>query len=59
MKMRKMEFMDRVILRERAVIRSISDVLKNICYIEHSRHGSFDNFIGSLIAGLTANSFLD
>lgn len=59
MKKKKMEFMDRVILRKRAVIESINDVLKNICYIEHSRHRSFDNFIGNLIAGLAAYCFLD
>jgi hypothetical protein len=59
MKQKKQEFMDRVILRKRAVIESINDVLKNICYIEHSRHRSFDNFIANLIAGLTAYSFLD
>lgn len=59
MKQRKVEFMDRVILRKRAVIESINDVLKNICYIEHSRHRSFDNFIANLIGGLTAYSFLD
>lgn len=59
MKYKQMEFMDRVMLRKRAVIESINDVLKNICYIEHSRHRSFDNFIGNLVAGLTAYSFLD
>lgn len=59
MKQKKMDFMDRVMLRKRAVIESVNDVLKNICQIEHSRHRSFDNFIGNLIAGLTAYSFLD
>ena len=59
MKHKKMEFIDRVILRKRAVIESINDVLKNICYIEHSRHRSFDNFIANLVAGLAAYSFLD
>ncbi len=59
MKRKPMEFMDRVILRKRAVIESINDVLKNICQIEHSRHRSFDNFIGNLVAGLTAYSFLE
>jgi hypothetical protein len=59
MKLKKMEFMDRVILRKRAVIESINDVLKNICYIEHSRHRSFNNFMGNLVAGLTAYSFLE
>lgn len=56
---KKMEFMDKVILRKRAVIESINDVLKNICYIEHSRHRSFNNFIGNLVARLTAYSFLE
>tara|TARA_B100000508_G_C11414862_1_gene255199 strand:+ start:105 stop:1010 length:906 start_codon:yes stop_codon:yes gene_type:complete len=59
MKTKQMEFMDRVILRKRAVIESINDVLKNICYIEHSRHRSFHNFTANLMAGLTAYSFLD
>ena len=59
MKHKKLEFMERVILRKRAVIECVNDVLKNICHIEHSRHRSFDNFIGNLIAGLTAYSFLD
>lgn len=59
MKKKSMEYMDRILLRKRAVIESINDVLKNICYIEHSRHRSFNNFIGNLIAGLTAYSFLD
>lgn len=51
--------MDRVILKERAVIDSINDALKNICYRERSRYRSFDNFVGNLVAGLTAYSFLD
>ena len=51
--------MDRVILRERAVIESRNDVLKNICYIKRSLHIPFDNFIGNLVAGVTAYSFLD
>lgn len=59
MKKKALEFMDKVYLRKRAVIESVNDVLKNTCQIEHSRHQSFDNFIGNLIAGLTAYSFLD
>ena len=59
MKKKAMDFMDRIYLRKRAIIESVNDVLKNICQIEHSRHRSFDNFLGNLIAGLTAYSFLD
>ncbi|QTE23604.1 IS982 family transposase [Polaribacter cellanae] len=59
MKKKALDFMDTVYLRKRAIIESVNDVLKNTCQIEHSRHRSFDNFIGNLIAGLTAYSFLD
>ena len=59
MKKKALEFMDKVYLRKRAVIESVNDVLKNTCQIEHSRHRSFDNFIGNVIAGLTAYAFID
>jgi hypothetical protein len=49
---------DSVLLRKRAVIESINDELKNICQIEHTRHRSFHNFIGNIISGLIAYSFL-
>ena len=49
---------DKLILRKRAVIKSVNDELKNICQIEHTRHRSFTNFITNLIAGLLAYSFL-
>ena len=59
MKKKALDFMDKIYLRKRAIIESVNDVLKNTCQIEHSRHRSFDNFLGNLIAGLTAYSFLD
>ncbi|CAA0181771.1 transposase (fragment) [Tenacibaculum maritimum] len=59
MKKKALDFMDKVYLRKRAIIESVNDVLKNTCQIEHSRHPSFDNFLGNLIAGLTAYSFLE
>lgn len=58
MKKKAMSFMDRVILRKRAVIESVNDVLKNVCQIEHTRHRSFDNFLANLLSGLIAYSFL-
>jgi hypothetical protein len=58
MKKKKMEFRDRVLLRKRAVIESVNDILKNVCYIEHTRHRSFENFITNLVSGLIAYSFL-
>nr|WP_262884690.1 transposase [Tenacibaculum maritimum] len=59
MKKKALDFMDKVYLRKRAIIESVNDVLKNTCQIEHSRHRSFDNFLGNLIAGLIAYSFLE
>ena len=59
MKKKALEFMDKVYLRKRDVIESVNDLLKNTCQIEYSRHRSFGNFIGNLIAGLTSYAFLD
>ncbi len=53
-----MSLSDSIFLRKRSVIETINDVLKNTCYIEHSRHRSFLNFITNLISGLLAYSFL-
>lgn len=58
MKKKAIEYMDKVILRKRAIIETVNDVLKNTCQIEHSRHRSFDNFITNMISGLIAYSFL-
>jgi hypothetical protein len=49
--------MDRVLLRKRVVIESVNDILKNGCYIEHTRHRSVDNFIANLVSGLITYSF--
>lgn len=48
---------DKIMLRKRAVIESVNDILKNQCQIEHTRHRSFDNFITNLISGLIAYAF--
>ena len=40
-----MEMGDKILLRKRAVIESVNDILKNICQVEHSRHRSAVNFI--------------
>lgn len=58
MKNALMHTYDKILLRKRAVIESVNDVLKNQCQIEHTRHRSFDNFISNLISGLIAYSFL-
>ena len=48
---------DKILLRKRAVVESVNDILKNQCQIEHTRHRSFDNFITNLISGLIAYAF--
>jgi len=58
MKNALMHTYDKIMLRKRAVIESVNDILKNHCQIEHTRHRSFNNFISNLISGLVAYSFL-
>jgi hypothetical protein len=48
---------DKILLRKRAVIESVNDILKNICRVEHSRHRSVVNFMVNLLAALLAYSF--
>ena len=50
---------DKLLLKKRGVIESVNDILKNYCYIEHSRHRSPVNFFVNLLAGLIAYSFRD
>ena len=57
MKNALMHIHDKILLRKRAVIESVNDILKNQCQIEHTRHRSFDNFITNMISGLIAYSF--
>lgn len=45
---------DKILLRERAVIETANDELKNICQIEYTRHRSVDYFATNLIAGIIA-----
>jgi hypothetical protein len=54
MKNALMHLHDKIILRKRAIIETINDLLKNGCQIEHTRHRCLANFIGNLVAGLIA-----
>jgi hypothetical protein len=45
---------DRLMLRKRSILETITDQLKNISQIEHTRHRSFTNFCVNLLAGLIA-----
>lgn len=53
-----MEWADKQLLRKRAIIESVIGQLKEICYIEHSRHRSPTNFMVNLLSGLIAYSHL-
>lgn len=48
---------EKILLRKRAIIESIYDLLKNIFQIEHSRHRSVANFFVNLLSGLAAYTF--
>ena len=54
MKNRLMSLSDKLLLRKRAIIESITDQLKNISQIEHTRHRSPLNFCINLVCGLIA-----
>jgi hypothetical protein len=54
MKNRLMEMTDKLLLRQRSIIETIVDQLKNISQIEHSRHRTLLNFMSNLVCGLIA-----
>lgn len=45
---------DRILLRKRAIVESVIDQLKNISWIEHSRHRSVISFLVNLLWRLIA-----
>ncbi|MBD0326943.1 MAG: IS982 family transposase [Pyrinomonadaceae bacterium] len=57
MRNRLMPLLDKIMLRKRAIIESVTDQLKNISQIEHTRHRSLANFFVNLVAGLVAYTF--
>lgn len=54
MKAKAMSLWDRAMLSKRFIIETINDQLKNVSFIEHSRHRSVNGFTLSLMAGLVA-----
>lgn len=45
---------DQTMLRQRSLIETVFDELKNLCQIEHTRHRSITNFLVNLMAGIIA-----
>jgi hypothetical protein len=54
MKAKAISLWDRAMLWKRFIIETINDQLKNISYIEHSRHRSMNGFMLNLLVGLVA-----
>jgi hypothetical protein len=54
MKNRLILLSDKLLLRKRSILETITDQLKNISQIEHTRHRSLANFMVNLVAGLIA-----
>ena len=57
MKNKLLPWVDKLLLRKRAIVETINDQLKNLSQIEHSRHRSPYNYFVNLIAGLVAYTF--
>lgn len=49
-----MSVSDKLLLRNRAIIETVNDELKNIAQVEHSRHWSFENFIVNMLGAIAA-----
>ncbi len=45
---------DQAMLKQRSLVETVFDELKNLSQIEHSRHRSLNNFIVNLLAGIVA-----
>jgi transposase len=56
MKNRLMPLADKLLLRKRSILETITDQLKNISQIEHTRHRSLANLMVNLLSGLIAYS---
>lgn len=54
MKNKLMTIYDKLMLRKRALIESVHNLLKSGCQIEHHRHRSQWNFLSNLFSGLAA-----
>ena len=52
MKSKFISTVDKVLLRKRAIIESVNNILKNSCQIEHHRHRSRWTFLSNLMARL-------
>ncbi len=54
MKNKLFSLMDKLMLKKRAIIESVNNLLKSSCQIEHHRHRSPWNFLSNLMSGLAS-----
>ena len=57
MKKKLRSLWDKLLLRQRSLLETVNDQLKNICQIEHPRHRSVANCLVTLAAGLLAYTY--
>lgn len=48
---------DKLLLKKRAIIETVSDELKNVAQVEHSSHRCFENLVVNLLGALAAYCF--
>lgn len=49
--------LDKILIRKRAIIETVNDLLKNNAHIDHTRHRSPLNFMVNIISGLIAYTY--
>ena len=59
MKKKALSLWDRAMLKKRFIIETINDQLKNISYVEHTRHRSINGFMINMLGGLIAYCLKD
>lgn len=57
MKNKLLPWLDKLLLRKRALCETVNDQLKNICQLEHTRHRSLANFVVNVLAALIAYTY--
>ena len=57
MQPRLLPLLDKILLRNRTLIETVNDQLKNICQLEHTRHRSLSNCVVNVLAALIAYTY--
>ncbi len=57
MKNQLLPLLDKILRRKRTLVETVTDQLKNLCQIEHTRHRRLTNFVVNLLAALIAYTY--